>query len=145
MSADPIARPLKAVMLERLMDGGTWISREALAKGASTSVHAIDDALADLVLERRAEWRQGSGYRLAGTEMTRAAVKQLRADGLSRSVCGRQVKNEYRVGVAEVRGGGLVMYELELPMPPAGPDHLPLHLLQIDQILKFTNGEKTNG
>ena len=139
-------RPLKAVMLERLMDGGTWISREALAKGASTSAHAIDDALADLVLERKAEWRQGSGYRLAGTEMPRAAVKQLRADGLARSVCGRQVKNDYRVGVAEQRKDlGLVMFELALPMPAEGPDHLRLHLLQVDEILKFTKEGEANG
>lgn len=132
-------RPLKAVMLERLMDGATWISREALAKGASTSVHAIDDALADLVLERKAEWRQGSGYRLAGTEMTRAAVKQLRADGLARSVCGRQVKNEYRVGVAEQREDlGLVMYELALPLPAPGPECLAQHIAQVNAVMEFT-------
>lgn len=139
-------RPLKTVMLERLMDGGTWIGREALAKGASTSVHAIDDALADLVLEGKAEWRQGSGYRLAGTELCRTAMKQLRAEGLSRSILGRQVKAEYRVGVAaRCDILNLVMYELALPMPPDGPDHLAQHMRQAEAILKFTTGEISNG
>lgn len=133
------SRPLKEVILERLMDGGTWMSREALAKGASTSNPAIDDALADLVLERRAEYRQAVGYRLAGTELERAAVKQMRAQGLTRSVCGRQVKNEYRVGVAEQRGAlGLVMFELAMPMPKPGPDGLVQHMAQLNAVIEFT-------
>ena len=63
-----------------------------------------------------------------------------------RSVCGRQVKNDYRVGVAEQRKDlGLVMFELALPMPAEGPDHLRLHLLQVDEILKFTKEGEANG
>ena len=133
------SRPLKDVMLERLMDCGTWMSREALAKGASTSAPAIDDTLADLVLERRAEYRQAVGYRLAGTELTRAALKKLRAEGLARSVLGCQVKDEYRVGVAERHDiFNLVMYELALPMPPAGPDYLSQHMAQLNAVIEFT-------
>lgn len=136
---DPTARPLKAVMLERLMDCGTWMARAALAQGASTSPAAIDDALADLVIEKKAEYREAVGYRLAGTEMTRAAAKKLRAEGLARSVCGRQVKQEYRVGVAEQRGAlGLVMYELAMPMPPAGPEFVAQHLRQVDAVIDFS-------
>lgn len=136
------SRPLKDVMLERLMDSGTWLSRAALAQGASTSAAAIDDALADLVLEKKAEYRQAVGYRLAGTELTRAAVKKLRCEGLSRSVLGCQVKDEYRVGVAERRDIlGLVMYELALPMPPVGPDQLTEHLRQVNAVIEFTQGD----
>lgn len=124
------------------MDSGTWMSRAALAKGASTSPAAIDDALADLVLEKKAEYRQAVGYRLAGTEMARLAAKKLRAEGLARSVCARQVKDEYRVGVAEQRRAlGLVMYELAMPMPPEGPGFLDALQRQVDAVIEFTKGE----
>lgn len=130
---------LKNTMHKRLMDAGTWISREALGDGASTSRAAIDDALADLVLEGKAEFRHAVGYRLAGTELTRQAVKKLRAESLSRAVLGRQVKDQYRVGVAEQRKElGLVMYELALPMPAPGPDQLVQHMRQIDAVVAFT-------
>jgi len=135
------ARSLKTVMHERLMDSGSWLSRDALASNASTSPPAIDDALADLVMEGKAEFRQAVGYRLVGSELVRAAVKKLRAEGLSRQVLGRQVKAEYRVGVAERHDVlGLVMYELALPMPPDGPDHLNQHKRQMDALLEFTKG-----
>lgn len=128
-------RPLRVVMLERLVDSGTWMSRDELASNASSSPPAIDDALADLVVEGKAEFRQAVGYRLAGTELARAAAKKLRAEGLVRSVCGRQVKDEYRVGVAEQRDGlGLVMYELAMPMP----DSLDGHLRQVNAVIEFT-------
>lgn len=132
-------RTLKGVMLARLMDSGAWMSREALARGASTSPAVIDDALADLVLEKKAEYRKAVGYRLAGSELVRTAVKKLRAEGLSRAVCGRQVRDEYRVGVAQAHAAlGLVMYELALPMPEPGPDALAQHLRQVDALIEFT-------
>lgn len=61
----PLAQPLRDVMLARLQASTTWLDRHALSAGASSSNWAIDDALADLVLERLAVYRQGKGYRLA--------------------------------------------------------------------------------
>jgi hypothetical protein len=134
-------RVLKDVMLGRLMDSGTWMDREALAAGASLCSLAIDDALADLVLEGKAEYRQGVGYRLRGTDLARQACKKLRDEGLSRAVLGRQVKGEYRVGVAERHDTlNLVMYELALPMPAPGPDQLVQHMRQIDGVIAFAQG-----
>jgi hypothetical protein len=79
------------------------------------------------------------GYRLAGTELTRSAVKQMRAQGLSRSVCGRPVRDEYRVGVAEVNAAlGLVMYELAMPLPAPGPQALEQHMAQVNAVIEFT-------
>ena len=135
------APKLKDVMLGRLMDSATWMTREQLADGASTSPLAIDDALADLVLEGKAEYRQAVGFRLKGTDLARQALKKLRYEGLSRAVLGRQVKDEYRVGVAEKRDIlNLVMYELALPMPPSGPQQLEQHMRQINAVIDFTQG-----
>ena len=62
----------------------------------------------------------------------------LKARNVERAVTGGQAGNVYRMGVAQVAAGELVLFELEIPMPPEGPDHLPQHLLQVDAILKFT-------
>jgi hypothetical protein len=131
------ARPLKAVMFDRLQASGTWMSREDLAQGASSSPVAIDDALADLVLEKKAEYRQAVGYRLAGTVLAREAMRQLREGGLQRAVCARPVKDEYRVGVAERHADlGLVMYELAMPLER----ELVAHLHQVDGVVNFSKG-----
>lgn len=131
---------LKTQMLERLMDCGTWLSRADLVQGLSTSPVAIEDALADLVLERRAEFRQAVGYRLAGTVLTRAAARVMRVNRARRGAFGKQVQQEYRVGVAEQRAGlGVVMYELAMPMPASGPQFLDQHMAQVNAVIEFTN------
>lgn len=61
----PLAIPLRDVMLKRLQATSVWLDRHALSAGASASNWAIDDALADLVLDRLVVYRQGFGYRLA--------------------------------------------------------------------------------
>jgi hypothetical protein len=119
------------------MDSGTWMSRQALTKNIKRKPEAVDDALADLVIERRAEYREAVGYRLAGTALTREAAKTLRANGLLKAVCGRQVGDEYHVGVAQAHQSlGMVMYEMTLPMP----DTLDGHINQVNAIVKFTEG-----
>ena len=129
--------PLPDVLLERLMDSGTWMSRQALTKSIKRKPETIDDALADLVIERRAEYREAVGYRLAGTALTREAAKTLRANGLVKAVCGRQVGDEYHVGVAQAHQSlGMVMYEMTLPMP----DTLDGYQAQANAICKFTGG-----
>jgi hypothetical protein len=139
-----VAADLKTRMLERLIDGGTWVSREALAEGLSTSPLAQEDALADLVIEGLAEFRQGSGYRLAGSAVQRRAVLMLRKQGTRRSVFAHESKGQYRVGVAELQKLGqtealsLVMYEMVLPMPEPGPDALGQHLRQVQGVVDFS-------
>lgn len=128
---------LKTRMLERLIDSGTWMVRRDLVAGLSSSPPAIEDALADLVIEGKAEFRQQGGYRLAGGALERRAAYLLRSERSCRAVFGQQGGADYRVGVAEMRQLGprlektLVMYEVAMPMPPDGPKHLDLHQRQV--------------
>ena len=131
--------PLVRRMLKRLVASGAWVDRADLTAGLNAGVEAVEDALADLVLEGHAEYREAVGYRLAGTELAREAARLLLISKTRRGVAAKPVGNEYRVGVAERRGGdlGLVMFELAIPMPPAGPDALAAHLKQVDAVLAF--------
>lgn len=144
------ARPLRSVVLERLVDAGTWVDGPALAHGCSSSPMAIEDTLADLVIEGKAEFRQAVGYRLAGTPQSRRAAQMLRQQRVAKAVFAREVRagavQEYRVGVAQVCGPsvgagagdlGLVLYELALPMPPEGPGHLAAHARQVQAVIDF--------
>ena len=51
------ARSLKTRMLERLVMSPGWLTPATLAAGLSTSRPAIEDALADLVIEKKADYR----------------------------------------------------------------------------------------
>jgi hypothetical protein len=138
-----MATDLKTQMLERLLDCGTWVMRHDLVEGLSNSPPAIEDALADLVIEGFAEYRQAAGYRLAGSALARRAARMLRRSRTARAVCGKQVGNVYQVGVAEMRQLGasaalsLVMFDMSLPMPPDGPEHLEQHMQQINGVMAF--------
>lgn len=143
------ARPLRRVVLERLADAGTWVDAQALVAGCSSSPLGIEYTLADLVIEGKAEFRQAVGYRLAGTPQSRRAAQMLRREKVARAVFAREVRSagahEYRVGVAQVSAAagaelGLVMYELALPMPPEGPEHLAAHARQVQAVLDFVAG-----
>lgn len=140
-------RTLKDRMVERLATSTGWLTSADLSAGLSTNRLAIEDAIADLVVEQTADYKPASGYRLKGTVLCRQALRTLKAQGGQRAVVGAPFKAVYRVGVAEVLDGGVggvVLYELELPMPPAGPEHLQQHLLQAEQILKFTHRGNAN-
>lgn len=137
--------PLKTQMIERLACAGTWVAGADLAQGFGRSELAIEDALADLVLDGLADYKVAVGYRLRATALCRQAVRLLKTNGGKRAVRAHVVGDEFRVGVAEQRALGLVMYELALPLPPQGPEHLVQHVRQADAILKFTTGEISNG
>lgn len=137
-------RTLKDRMVERLATSTGWLTSADLSAGLSTNRLAIEDAIADLVVEQTTDYKPASGYRLKGTVLCRQALRTLTAQGGQRAVVGAPFKAVYRVGVAEVRDGGVVLYELELPMPPAGPEHLQQHLLQVEQILKFSHRGNAN-
>lgn len=131
-------RSLKTRMLERLVATQGWQTAEALAAGLSTSRLAIEDALADLVMEQKAEFMPAAGYRLKATDLCRQAARMLKTRNVERAVTGGQAGNVYRLAVAQIAEGDLVLFELEIPMPPEGPEQLPQHLLQVDAFLKFT-------
>ncbi|WP_367846430.1 hypothetical protein [Rhodoferax sp. WC2427] len=133
------ARPLAAVLVERLVAAGTWVNRATLVRGLSTSAVALEDALADLVVDAKAEWRDGAGYRLAGGLLARQAAQKRQAGGHARQVLGREINGAYRVGVAElVPGVGPVMYELVLPLPGAGPQFMAQHQKQVQAVMDFS-------
>ena len=115
----------------------TW---EALADGLSTCPMSIDDALADLVADDAAEYKQGVGYRLKGTVLCREAMRMLKRERVQRAVKAAPFDGMWRIGVAEHRPGyGLVMYELELPEIAITDG--PKYQQQINAILKFTTKE----
>lgn len=137
-------RPLRQVFLERLMDAGTWCSREELAAGTSSSQVAIEDNLADLVIEGLAEYREHVGYRLAGSVLQRRAVKLMRQDKTQRQGYGEASGDEYRLAVVEqvmgndrTAGLDLVMYELAVPLPED-----PAERLQVQQRLAQAVADK---
>lgn len=135
-------RTLKDRMLNRLLGARGWLQGADMAEGLSTSQPAIEDALADLVLEELAEFKLATGYRLKATALCREAMRTLKRTKKQRAICGHPFGNVYRVGVAEHREGlGLVMWELEVPNPPDGPDFLTLQMRQINQILNHVQRE----
>lgn len=142
-----MAVDLKTQMLYRLVDSGEWLSRLELVADLSSSPPAIEDALSDLVIEGKAEYRSGFGYRLAGGVMARRAAWLLRRKRTARAVVGQRVKGDYQVGVAELRRTGqrneltLVMYEMAVPMPPDDMEHLDECMRRIKAVQDFSMRE----
>jgi len=133
-------RSLAARLTDALIDGGTWMSRDELQAAQECSPVALEDALADLVIARVADYRENVGYRLAATNVCRSTAQLMRRDGKRVAVVGGPNKDGYRVGVAEDRADiGLVMYELALPLPEAGEDALQAHLAQVGGVIEFLN------
>ena len=142
-----MAVDLKTQMLGRLIDSGTWLDRAALVAGLSSSPLAQEDALADLVIEGKAVYRQAVGYRLAGSAVQRRAAFLLRQSRTAKAVFARQEKDEYRIGVAQMcqlQAGAelsLVMYEMSMPIPANGPDYLAQHTRQVQGVIDFSQTE----
>lgn len=115
--------PLRAAVIRELLRCGGWVQREAL-DGLTSSVVALDDVLADLVVDGEAEHRRHIGYRLTGSALVRHACQRLEQDPtLQRAVVGYERATEE--GVQTVLGmaqrhpdlpGGMVGYELALPV-----------------------------
>lgn len=142
-----MAVDLKTQLLYRLVDSGEWMNRAELVGDLSNSPPAIEDALSDLVIEGKADYRAGFGYRLAGGVMARRAAWLMRRKRLARAVVGQREKGDYQVGVAEMRrlGAGqeltLVMYEVALPMPPDDLEHLDECQQRINAVQQFSMRE----
>lgn len=115
--------PLRNKVLRVLLTQGTWVERAAF-NTLTTCQPALDDVLADLVIEGHAEFKRHVGYRLLGGPQVREARLQLMTDPtLVRAVAAAEVPREAGaqlvMGVAERRpelGGGVVTYQLELPV-----------------------------
>jgi hypothetical protein len=133
-------KTLATRLLDALIDAGTWMSRLELQARQECSVIALDDALADLVMEGLADFRANVGYRLAGSNVCRCAAQLMRRDGKRAAVVGVPHQDGYRVGVAEQRAAiGLVMYELAMPLPAPDQDALQVHLEQMSGVMEFVN------
>lgn len=125
--------------LNMLIDAGTWVSRDEL-DALSACTPAVDDALADLVVEGLAEHRENAGYRLAATPAARRAALLLRKTGNRTVAVGQPGKDFYSVGVADTLPNvGLVLYELQVPNPEPGPEALQQHLAQVQGVVGFIN------
>ena len=117
------ATPLRTKVLRLLLTQGTWVDRTAL-NHLTTCQPALDDVLADLVIEGHAEFRRHVGYRLLGGPQVREARVQLMTDPtLLRAVAAAEVQTDAGqqlvMGVAERRpelGGAVVTYQMELPV-----------------------------
>lgn len=115
--------PLRTKVLRVLLTKGTWVQREAL-NPLTTCQPALEDVLADLVIEGHAEFKRYAGYRLLGGPQVREARVQLMTDPtLLRAVAAAEVQTDAGqqlvMGVAERRadlGGAVVTYQMELPV-----------------------------
>lgn len=127
----------------RLMDAGTWVQKDVLLAGSVAGVAALEDALADLVLENFAQYRAGVGYRLGGGKYARQAVRELRRRRVRRYLVSRSEGGVCRMGVAEVVGPGVldvVVYELEMPEPAVGDMNR-----FVERVMGFVNGPCMKG
>lgn len=115
--------PLRTKVLRLLLTRGSWVQREVF-NPLTTCQPALEDVLADLVIEGHAEFKRYAGYRLLGGPQVREARVQLMTDpSLLRAVAAAEVQTEAGqqlvMGVAERRaelGGAVVTYQMELPV-----------------------------
>lgn len=118
-------RPLRALLLERLMDAGTWVEPVPLCQGLTTCQMALEDALADLVVDGKVVFRLAVGYRLAGGPEVRRAAQLMRRARSSRGAFMREVvrkgadgqgRQAFALGMVWDRPDvGLVQFEVDLP------------------------------
>lgn len=145
-------RPARQVLLERLMDAGTWVSPHELTDGISTCRPAVEDAVADLVIEGKAEYREHVGYRLAGSVLQRRAAMLFRENRNSQArrrtgVYGEARGREFRIAVVEERCTAVtdpVMYELSVPLPEDPTESLQTQERAVQALLDKFNTEEMN-
>ena len=109
--------PLRRRVIELLAGAGSWVPRLELDR-LTECRPALDDTLADLVIDGVAEHRQHSGYRLVGDPLARAALQRLQASPEDhRVVLGRDDGPKgMRLAFAQrVPAVGLVHWVMDLP------------------------------
>lgn len=148
--------PLRRLVLERVARSGGWVARDELAD-LTTCEPALDDALADLVVDGALTFEAAMGYRMALPELQRRALARLLRDpkkggvgGFSRCVEVRQVMRQVLVAVAERRaemadrggwpeGLGVATYALELP---ESPDEATAQALAVRMLSSFATSKE---
>jgi hypothetical protein len=130
---------LRTQLMHRLALCGTWANVAELEAVAPFPV--MRAVLQELVDEGRVDYREHSGWRLAGTAAARRAAQQLMSDlQLRGCAVGLALNDGYHLGVAERRPVcGFVMYELLLPQPPLTPGALDA-VIQFCESRGVTNG-----
>jgi hypothetical protein len=99
-------------VLNILMDAGTWVAREDLSP-VSTCVPALDDALAELVVEGLVEYRQNVGYRLVASQLSRRAAQLMRRRRVpAAAIAQRGNHRRFHVGVCETVVGRVVLHDV---------------------------------
>ena len=95
---------LRRGVLDCLALAGGWVPRADL-DGLTTCATALDDVLADLVVQNQVVFKLGIGYRLAGDPLVRGAMRSMARGGQNRAVMGMQQKvpegAQLRLGVAQ--------------------------------------------
>lgn len=122
--------PLRMRVMEALLTQGPWVQRAVLDR-LTTSALALEDVLADLVIEGAAEFKPSVGYRACGSPLVRHARAQLVRDpSVFRHVAAREEvvdgKARLMAGFAvRTPGQAVEAVAFELELPPAGsPDEL---------------------
>ncbi len=130
---------LRARALNRLMEAGSWLGREQL-QALTTCQSALDDVLADLVVDQQVEFRPHGGYRLVGTPAARRAAQLMRRSDRKAAAVVLRGREFVHVGVAEHRAVvGLVWYELAIPHPDPDLNALERQLEQLGGVIAFVN------
>ncbi|MGE4241747.1 hypothetical protein [Ramlibacter sp.] len=105
-------RTLRSNVVDQLIESGGWLTSTELQDRLSCSQVALEDTLADLVVERKVEFWQSVGYRLAGTTLTRRAAQLMRERGVPAAAIAQRLGREFRVGVSETVVGERVTHEV---------------------------------
>jgi hypothetical protein len=129
---------LRRRVLEALLSQGPWVQRCAL-DGLTGCAPALDDVLADLVVEGVAEFKPSLGYRVCGGPLVREVHLRMLCDpqacrhtvALERATdAGPQIVAAMALRMPD---GGTVAFALELP-PAASPQ---LVHAQADALLRL--------
>lgn len=112
--------PLRRRVLDALAAAGTWVARADL-DGFTHCAPALDDTLADLVIDGTAEYRQHAGYRLVGDALARDALRRLHAS-----------PQDHRVVLGADEGAKGMRLAFAQRVPAVGLVHWVMHLPPID-------------
>lgn len=112
--------PLRRRVLDALAAAGTWVLRADL-DGLTNCAPALDDTLADLVIDGTAEYRQHAGYRLVGDALARDALRRLHAS-----------PQDHRVVLGADEGAKGMRLAFAQRVPAVGLVHWVMHLPPID-------------
>lgn len=112
--------PLRRRVVDALGAVGTWVPRGDL-NGLTSCALALDDTLADLVIDGAAEYHQHAGYRLVGDALARDALRRLHAS-----------PQDHRVVLGADEGAKGMRLAFAQRVPAVGLVHWVMHLPAIE-------------